>query len=67
MSALHLLDDFIECNYNPAKISFVLILLLFYFYFYSAIETIPSEVQQQLQLLNEKDFQIEGNINDYHI
>lgn len=59
MSALHLLDDFIECKLNAfnriiynSNIIFLNSLL--------AIETLPSEIQQQLQLLGEKDFQLEG-------
>ena len=53
MSALHLLDDFIECN-------FIINFTLKFIIFTLAIETLPSEIQQQLQLLHEKDFQIEG-------
>ena len=54
MSALHLLDDFIECK------TLVIFYIFYIFPFKIAIETLPSEIQQQLQLLHEKDFQMEG-------
>jgi hypothetical protein len=59
-SALHLLDDFLECNsfLQRIKESYVT-------FFYIAIETIPSEIQQQLQLLQEKDIQIAGNSHTF--
>lgn len=44
----------ISLVYTEIKYSFI------FWNIYLAIETLPSEIQQQLQLLSEKDSQIEG-------